>query len=296
MKLKPHFILPAVLLMALSLFRPVAAQNQKSLLWKITGRHMAQPAYLLGTVHMFDTSLYHLPQAAFDKVQQVKKVYFELDFGKINPAAMMSSIFVTDTSQRLDKLLDAAALAKLQSLARQSPTLQALGKNMYRLKPIYLSAFLMNNGKVLSVDMELYHAALIHKDSVGGLETLQEQLNAINAIPIATQARMLSDMLNRFTSADDMIQNLTRIYARQDIDHMMQEMNEDMPLDDNFNSTLINKRNLVMDKRMEALIGTQPTLIAVGSGHLGGPDGLLALLRKHGYTLTPVPVTFVKAH
>ena len=33
-----------------------------------------------------------------------------------------------------------------------------------------------------------------------------------------------------------------------------------------------------------------PMFIAVGAGHLGGPNGLIALLRKAGYTLTPIHI------
>jgi len=34
--------------------------------------------------------------------------------------------------------------------------------------------------------------------------------------------------------------------------------------------------------------GDAPKLFAVGAAHLGGDNGVIALLRKEGYTLTPV--------
>lgn len=95
-------------------------------------------------------------------------------------------------------------------------------------------------------------------------------------------------------SPDVAIRKVTETYVKQDIEHMMAELNENLPIDAGFNETLIVKRNLVMANRMANLLGKQSTMVAVGSGHLGGPSGLIALLRKKGYTLKPIPFSFVK--
>ena len=39
---------------------------------------------------------------------------------------------------------------------------------------------------------------------------------------------------------------------------------------------------------MAGLLPTASVLIAVGAGHLPGDKGLISLLRKEGYTVTPV--------
>jgi len=36
------------------------------------------------------------------------------------------------------------------------------------------------------------------------------------------------------------------------------------------------------------MIANKRCFIAVGAGHLGGPNGVIRLLEKEGYTLTPV--------
>jgi uncharacterized protein YbaP (TraB family) len=36
------------------------------------------------------------------------------------------------------------------------------------------------------------------------------------------------------------------------------------------------------------ITGDSPKLFAVGAAHLGGDSGVIALLRKEGYKLTPV--------
>jgi uncharacterized protein YbaP (TraB family) len=273
---------------------PAQAQT-KGLLWQITGKKITQPTYLYGTIHLFDTSLYRLPQPVMAKLAQTKQVYFELDFSKLNPIELMGYAFVKDTAQRLDKLLDSASLRKLQILMKNVPMLQMLGDNIYRFKPLFLSTMLMNNGKAVTIDMEMFKRAQELKDSVGGLETVAEQMQALDLIPVTTQAKMMQDMLKTYTSADDAIKKLTEIYVKQNVDNLLEEMNDNTPMDAAFNEALLIKRNAVMANRIDGLTGKQSTMIAVGAGHLGGPKGLIALLKQKGYTLKAVPFVFTKA-
>jgi uncharacterized protein YbaP (TraB family) len=272
---------------------PAKAQT-KGLLWQITGKGIKQPTYLYGTIHLFDTSLYRLPKPVMDKLAQTKKVYFELDFSNLNPMEMMSFAMVKDSSQQLDKLLDSAALKKLKEIAKASPMMQIMGPALYRFKPIFLTTLLLNNGKAVTVDMEMYQHAKKLNASIGGLETMEEQMQAINAIPLGTQAEMMQDYLKTYTSADATIKNLTEIYVKQDVDNLLNEMNDNAPLDAGFNETLLTKRNIVMANRIDTLLGKASTMIAVGAGHLGGKSGLILLLKKKGYQLKSIPFVFVK--
>ncbi|MDT3405157.1 TraB/GumN family protein [Mucilaginibacter terrae] len=236
------------LIVVLCLFNGIAKAQQKGLLWQITGKGITQPTYLFGTIHLFDTTLYKLPEAVMSKLRQTKQAYFELDFGKINAAEMMSYVFVKDSTQQLNKLLDTAALTKLNQIAKTTPAMQAMGNMLYKLKPIFLTTFLLNNGKAVTIDAEMYKRAKELKDSVGGLETVAEQMQAIDVLTIPQQAQMMQEFLKTYTSADDMIKKLTNIYVKQDIDHMLDKMNNDMPMDASFNEALLIKRNVIMAK------------------------------------------------
>jgi uncharacterized protein YbaP (TraB family) len=284
-------------LIYLLLNMPQVAQAQtKGLLWQITGKNIKQPTFLYGTIHLFDTSMYKLPEPVLSKLAQTKQVYFELDFGKINPMDMMKYALVKDSTERLDKMLDAASLQKFKEIAKSSSMLQMMGENMFRLKPIFLTTMLLNNGKSVAIDMEMYNRAKALKDSVGGIETVDEQMSAINALSAASQAQMVKEMLKTYTTPDEAIKKLTNIYVKQDINTLLSDMNEGAPIDAAFNEALLTKRNVIMANRIELLVGKTSTMIAVGAGHLGGPQGLIALLKKKGYQFKNVPFTFTKAN
>jgi len=285
--------LAAMLLLSSAL--TVSAQAaKKGLLWKISGRNIRQATYLYGTLHLFDTSQYLLPAPVFARLKLVHQVYFELDFGKINTAEMMHSLWITDSTKFLNKALDTGSLRKLKNLVSASPVLKALGPKIFQLKPFYVAAFLMAGEHSISLDLELYKAALARDIPVGGIETMAEQLNAIDAIPVSAQAKMLIDMLKTYRSSTDLITEMTGIYVKQDLESLLEDLNKEMPMDASFNTVLVNNRNLVMAGRIEKLAGQRSMLIAVGAGHLGGKKGLIDLLRAKGYTLTPVYFQFRK--
>ena len=55
-----------------------------------------------------------------------------------------------------------------------------------------------------------------------------------------------------------------------------------------FMKQFLTKRNQNMLKKIQTFVASGSTFIVVGAGHLSGNDGLVALLKKAGYTLTPI--------
>jgi hypothetical protein len=65
----------------------------------------------------------------------------------------------------------------------------------------------------------------------------------------------------------------------------MSEETDDYP---EFNELLLLSRNRSWIAPMGAQMQKESTFFAVGAGHLGGPEGVIALLKAQGYTLTPI--------
>lgn len=273
------------------------AQYKKGLLWEISGKGMQQPAYIFGTIHVYDTSVYELPQPPFQLLDKVDKVYFELDFATLDMGAMMAQMFMTDTTQYLDKVLDAASIERLRKQAATSPLLKMLGKQMYGIKPLLMMSLL--SGAVpgnVTIDFELFKAVKGKNIPTGGLETVNDQMGAIDRIPIPQQLDMLKKTLQENFSLAQQIRNMTDTYAKQDIENIMTIINDNMPVDATFDEEVRSERNITMANKIDSILHTGHPLIAIGSGHLGNHDGLLKLLQQKGYTLRSVPFVIKKAH
>ncbi len=272
-----------------------AKAKEKGLLWQISGKRIKNPTYLFGTIHLFDTSLYKLPQKVMERLGQVKKVYFELEFSDKTLAEQRRYAMVTDTMQQINKLMHPGALAKFNTAIKDHPATKKLGKAIYKFKPIFITPMLLTNGKTVTVDMEMYKLASASGVAVGGLETVAEQMKAIDAVPMTKQVKMMEAFLEDYRGPDPIIKKMTEAYVKQDVDRLLASLSDDGSADANLDKNVIVGRNIKMAERIDKIAGGQSTMFAVGAGHLGGPQGLIELLRKKGYVLKAVPITFTAA-
>lgn len=273
------------------------AQQRKGLLWEVSGNGLKQPAYLFGTVHLYDTTLYELPQMPAGLIDKVDKVYFEMDYSKLDQAEMMAAMVIKDSTQYLNKLLDTTSIASLKRLSAKSPMLKMLGTKIYAIKPLILMSWISaGSTKAAVVDIELFKIMMARQKPVGGLETAKDQMAAIDAVPLPKQADMLKKALDEKFSLDQQISKLTEVYARQELDDVMTVLNDNIPVDASFDDAIRLKRNRTMADKIDSIFHTAHPLIAVGAGHFGNSDGLIALLQDKGYKVKSVPLVIKKAH
>ncbi len=145
--------------------------------------------------------------------------------------------------------------------------------------------------------LDLRVAAEAQKDgmTVGGLETVEDQLAALAAVPEDQQVAMLKVGLKYIDRADDMMETLVQMYVKRQIGAAMPfqlalaaETGVPASAFDGFKKTLLVDRNVKMRDAAAPMLEKGNAFIAVGALHLPGETGLVALLRDRGYTVTPV--------
>jgi uncharacterized protein YbaP (TraB family) len=77
-------------------------------------------------------------------------------------------------------------------------------------------------------------------------------------------------------------------YKKQDLKKLEALMVETDAGMSAFTDILLYHRNANWVKKIKPILPDKSLLIAVGAGHLPGEKGLISLLRKEGYTITPV--------
>lgn len=123
---------------------------------------------------------------------------------------------------------------------------------------------------------------------VSGLETAKDQMEVLTSVPVEEQAAALMEAVRNPSSLCGEMDDLVSIYRQQDIQQMIDMSAEDKSMGDHLDAFL-DQRNKNWIPQIEAKVQAGNCLfIAVGAAHLAGPNGVVHLLRKAGYTMKPL--------
>lgn len=273
---------------------PTAEEN--SLLWEISGQGLAAPSYLFGTIHMINKKDFILGEqtvAAFDKAELVT---FEINLEEMTNMAvimplMMKAFMKGDTT--LQDLLDE------EDYQTVSAHFEKIGLPMMfidRIKPMFLSALGSedalqlqgNSSEVVSYEMEFMNMARKQGKAMSGLETAEYQMSMFDSIPYRVQAEMLIETIEAGDASDDQFQQLVELYKAQNLYGLQQMLASEEAGVAEYEDLLLNQRNRNWIPIMEEMMADRVTFFAVGAGHLAGEQGVIALLRRQGYTVRPL--------
>ena len=275
---------------------PQAPKTENALLWEISGNGLSTASYLYGTIHMIGKDDFFLTDATKTSLEKTKKVTFEInmedmmDIANLMPL-MMKAFMNGDTT--LNDLLSEKDYKLIES------HFEKVGLPMMfinRIKPLFLSAltgdeatgFGGENSEIKSYEMELMEMAKQQDKEIDGLETAEFQMSMFDSIPYKVQAEMLVQSLKSTDSGDDQFARMVELYKNQDLEGMQTMMQSDEEGIGDYEDLLLIRRNINWIPVMGEMMKIQPTFFAVGAGHLGGNQGVVALLRLQGYTLKPL--------
>jgi uncharacterized protein YbaP (TraB family) len=108
----------------------------------------------------------------------------------------------------------------------------------------------------------------------------------MDGIPYKDQADILVESIKMDNVAGTQFDSLVQLYISQDIGAMVASFDEDEL--SAYDSLLLIDRNHNWIPLMVEQMKTRSCFFAVGAAHLGGPDGVIALLRKEGYRVVAV--------
>lgn len=274
--------------------------TEKSLVWQISGNGLKKPSYLYGTIHLIPKSEFEFPPAAREGLDNVKRVTFEIDMKEMTNLRTQMGL-ITKAFMPGGKTLKDLLPAEDYAFVKEKMNEKGLAGGMFeRMKPMFLSTLfstdddsgLTTSSRMTSVEMELYRMARRRKLETAGLETTAYQMAIFDSIPYESQAKMLVETLRSEEineNGEDELTKMLKLYREQDISGM-QEMFENPQYGmSNYGDILLKNRNRNWIPVMGRMMREQPTLFAVGAGHLGGENGVVALLRKEGYKVEVAP-------
>jgi uncharacterized protein YbaP (TraB family) len=285
-------IMKKILLLSLVLFSClVNAQipTENALLWEIKAPGASKPSYLFGTIHLICPADFALSDSLKSAVSKTEQVALEID---MDDPAMMATMMKTMNMKEgntLTKLISESEYTKLAKFYKDSV---GVGIAMFeKAKPFVLMGPLFNS--VLACQPQSYEMSLVElagkqKSEVIGLETLEEQMAIFDTIPYKDQVKMLLTLIDSLPQARKEFKDLIALYKSENISELYQmTLKSEFGMESNQDIMLFD-RNKKWISRIQKLIADKPTIFAVGAAHLGGEKGVIALLRKEGYTLRPI--------
>lgn len=252
--------------------------------------------YLAGSVHVLDAARSRLPPAFDSAWRDAERVVMELDMDDLDPAAAASFLAAHATigdGENLRTLLGAERFARvdaqaralglsLDSVAQLEPWAVALALTQLQLVKLGLDP-------AQGVEQQLTERARAEGKPIAGLETIDEQLGVLDGLSYMDQARFLELTAGESDSMATELDGILTAWRRADtaaLERLLLVEYERLPT---LYGPLVTDRNRRWLPQIEALLARpDDTLVVVGTLHLVGPDGLLALLKDRGLVPTPV--------
>ena len=267
-----------------------STDRTSSLLWEISGKKVKSPSYIFGTMHLIPKDQFLFPESLQEKVRNADLLVMEI--GGLSEQMKGMQLMMLDEGNLFDFFSeDQADSIYDYSEENLGYSEEQLNTMFGKMKPFVLIQLMTKNAfgeSPASYEMSLEKIAKEKEIPVEGLETIEEQMALFDSIPMEDQVEMVMSSLRNADSSAVETQKLIDAYLEQDIDALHRYMQQSESNMETFEDDFLNKRNENWVPQIKKFVKKNKIFIAVGAGHLGGEKGVIELLRKEGYTLTPV--------
>ena len=292
-------VLVSILLLLFLPITSLLAQNssireypmkEKSLLWEVSGKDVKEPCYLFGTMHLIEKEFFYFPRKLKRKIKKSDALMLELA-GLSNSAEAMKFVFLKEGS-----LFDFFSEEENDTIINWAKNHLGMNESAFRssfssMKPFAVMQVALQIhfvGKTESYELSLYELAEKKNIEVKGLETVEQQMTLFDNLTDDQQAEMLLETIRNIDLGIETIKEMENLYSQQDIDALYEYITSGGGIIEEEKNQFLDQRNKNWIPKIEYRIAQSSTFIAVGAGHLGGPNGIIRLLENKGYTLTPI--------
>ncbi|WP_462250524.1 TraB/GumN family protein [Ekhidna sp.] len=282
-----RFLIALGLFIGLFVVTDVRAQKlDNTLLWKVEGDDI-QTSYLFGTFHMLPQADFVLKEKVKKAFNQAEKVVMELDFDDPNMQSEMMKNIQMKGGVTLDQLMSKEDLEILNSQLQEAAGLTTAQVNTF--KPFMVETFLLPTfieGTPASYEITFVQMTMNKSVPIEGLEEVAEQVNVFDEISYENQVEDLLDILKNKKKMKRLLRKMIVLYKKENIRKLYSKSKN--YFNENEIELLLHNRNANWIERIANHSKEKSTFFAVGAGHLGGDKGVVKLLKKAGYTVSPV--------
>lgn len=278
-------------------------ENGDSIFWKVS-RKGTKPSWLFGTMHSADKRILALMEKIRPGFDAASSVIIEntdsLEGGKsTDTVAVLKQYAFLEAGTTLDSLVPQSDLPVLKEALASRHMAWASARQM---QPWLVTASIAipvcdlqaKAAGVAVLDALIGATAKKQGKTLIGLESVEEQFKAVSSIPFEFHVNALNETLKLSHLSDDLMETTKSLYLEGKTGWMLPLVRSFAPETytgkgyADFQRLLLTNRNHLMAERAAEHLEKGNAFMAVGALHLPGEEGLVALLRKAGFTLEPV--------
>jgi uncharacterized protein YbaP (TraB family) len=289
--MRPNYCITAicVILFHFSALAQQKTASPNSLLWQVTGKNLDKPSYIFGTIHLICRPDFLWTEAMKNSLAKSDKVCFEMDLDDPAMSMQIATALIDNNGKKLKDYFTADEYKLLKKYMKDS-----LGMSIElfeKMKPIALGT-IMSTSDAACPDQTSYEDSIMKLaqeagKEIIGIETVPEQLAALESLPIDSVLKEIRETISNKKSTDTKYIKMLEAYKKQDIAALYGIITAgDVTVAEL--AALLEDRNIKWIPRMKQKMGQGSIFFAVGAGHLWGTNGIIGLLRKEGYTITPL--------
>lgn len=257
-------------------------------MWEVDGA--SNHVRILGSVHFLRPGRDALPSAVMATYEDAEVLLMELDLDDLDAGAnqaLVQRLAIDPQGRSLEQLLGprdyrlaterAGALGiDLSALQGLEPWLAAVTISQVQLQKLGLDA-------AAGVEQQLARMAARDHKEIRGLETIEEQLAAMDALSPAAQRAFLLQTLDDAAGMRDEIDQMIGAWKSGDMRAMETEFLDSVREQPELYQRIVVNRNRDWSRKLAPLTrDRQDYLVVVGTLHLVGPDSLIRMLSQSG--------------
>lgn len=265
------------------------AQDDNSLLWRISGNGMRQPSYLFGTIHLICPDDYIWTDKMQRSLDSSTEVCFELDLDDPSLLMQVAMGMTAESETKLSDFFTPEDYELLSSFLSDSMNINiALFQKMKPAALLSLFATnMLNCSTPISYENRIMEMADEANKEIIGLEDAREQIELINKLPDDSVVIDIMTTIKEYDKERDEYKDLIKAYKEQNLP-VLQRLIEETAETGGDLTSFIDDRNKKWIIRMVEYMDQAPVFFAVGAGHLYGENGLVQLLKAEGFRVTPI--------
>lgn len=289
-------------ILALALF---VCSAKAQLLYKISGNGLSKPSYIVGTFHLAPATIIDEIPGAREALNSVEQVCGEIDLDEattLEHEPLMQHVHLLPFSLRIDDVLSDEEMDRLNAFMHKKLgydyTSDYIYATMSALRPSSLASEFANMMFAEAIPnyeagnyMDAYFQSEAQRLNKGytALESVEFQMELLyGPTTIEKEREELLFIVDYPDIYEFGIHQIVDAYYSQNLRELSRALKYAGGKEDSFDDVMIVRRNNNWIELMPKMMAEHSTLFVVGSAHLPQRYGMIRLLRKAGYKVTPV--------